>query len=126
MKRFLVILLLMVYGLSSTGATVHLHYCCGKLDKIEFAAPKEKKCGKHAKPMKNCCDDQQLDLKVKADQKVAHMAAFEAKTFAAEKPSYPGFALTRPSEGKHLVPTTFAPPPLPPYPLFILNCVYRI
>ena len=73
MKKIFAILLMLVYGLSSTGATVHLHYCCGKLDDISFSQKAKKSCTttKAAVCKKNCCDNKHIELKLKADQEPA-------------------------------------------------------
>lgn len=125
MKKLLVILLLMVYGLSSTGMTINFHYCCGKLKKVEFSSA-QLDCGmkmKHSSG-KKCCDNKQVDLKVKDDQKVSE----SGKTISKSVPltnSFADFAISQPVQGKHLIPSVFAPPPLSS-PLYILHCTYRI
>ncbi|WP_148661191.1 hypothetical protein [Flavisolibacter tropicus] len=46
MKKLLTLFVILVYGVASAGATLHLHYCCGKLDKISFSAAHNKDCPK--------------------------------------------------------------------------------
>ena len=63
MKKLLVIVLLLVYGAASSGMTLHLHYCCGKLDKIDLAPVKHKGCGsEHKLGKKSCCDNKELSI----------------------------------------------------------------
>lgn len=126
MKRLTVLLLLIVYGFSSSGMTLHFHYCCGKLDKIELSPAKEMKCGmQHKAEKKSCCDSKQLELKVKSDYKAEAAAKLIIPSFSAAK-SFTDFAVTQPRYGKQLIPQVFAPPPLYQNPLYIFHCLYRI
>ena len=117
----------MVYGLSSTGMTVNFHYCCGKLKKVEFSS-KQVECGmkmKHSSS-KKCCDNKQVELKVKADQKITEGAKSAVLKTVILSNSFSDFAITQPLQGKHLIPSVFAPPPPPNHQLYILHCIYRI
>ncbi|RYZ53539.1 MAG: hypothetical protein EOO14_15350 [Chitinophagaceae bacterium] len=71
MKKLLVILLVLVYGLSASGATIHLHYCCGALDKVSLTTDHNPDCPEKGSDKKDCCDSKKLDLKIKADQNLA-------------------------------------------------------
>src|SRR6478735_1982944 len=69
MKKILVIMLMLVYGFSSTGMTLRLHYCCGKLKSVELAPVKDPGCGnKHKMGSRPCCETKNINLKGKADQ----------------------------------------------------------
>jgi hypothetical protein len=70
MKKFAIVLIILVYGLSSTGAVVHLEYCCGKLSNISLVPAREDKkhCGGKTIESKSCCDSKQVLLKVKGEQ----------------------------------------------------------
>lgn len=126
LKKLLVILLLMVYGLSSSGMTIQFHYCCGKLKSIQLSPVSEKKCGmKHSMKMLNkpCCNDKQVELKLKGEQRT-EQAKFVF--FTPDLPKKNEFILTtEPVVAKNIVPEIFAPPPLAD-PLYIFHCVYRI
>lgn len=125
MKKLVVILLLVLYGFSSTGMTLHFHYCCGKLAKVELTPVKDT-CGKeHKNSKKPCCDEKQLSLKVKADHKGEEAAKLLLAPATLPK-SYSAFSATNPGQGRQLLPHLFAPPPLNSTPLFVLHCVYRI
>ncbi len=117
-----------MYGASSYGMTLHFHYCCGKLDKVDFTPAKEKFCGSSsinkigAEP---CCDNKQVEIKIKSEQdpaKVFH-SSFHCE---AATPFYHNYFVLSPLENKNLLPEVFAPPSLFSEPLFILNCVFRI
>ncbi len=46
--------------------TLHFHYCCGKIDKVDFAPLKKDNCPvtKHL-DNKSCCDNKHIELKIK-------------------------------------------------------------
>lgn len=128
MKKLLVILLLMVYGTSSFGMTLHFHYCCGKLKAIDFTPPKDRHCGNSKMELmgnKPCCDDKEVSIKIKGEQSPAKVfqASFQAE---AIKPAQQVYLVSTPFETKGLLPEIFAPPPKLSQPLFLLNCVFRI
>lgn len=127
-KKFIVIFLLMVYGLSSSGMTVQFHYCCGKLKSVELkpAEPTTCKHGKHKMTGKKCCESKTVELKVKKDQKAEGTTSLkffnqlaETRDFVYEPDSVIRII-------RQLSPVAFAPPPDLPTSLFILYCVYRI
>lgn len=139
MKKMLVILLLCVYGFSATGATLHFHFCCGKLDDISLVAPDEvackmkapkpenAHCSKMAKPAekKACCDEKQVSFKVKDAHSHAQAVKIFAAAYTVPKTLYGFDAVTEPLASSFIEPTIFAPPPLP-RPLHQLYCTYRI
>ena len=127
LKKLAVILLLMVYGLSSSGMTIQFHYCCGKLKSIKLSPAGEKQCGmKHSMSKmlnKPCCNDKQVELKLKGDQRT-EQAKFVF--FTPDLPQKSEFIFTsEPLVAKTIIPEIFAPPPLTD-PLYIFHCVYRI
>jgi len=126
MKKFLVILLLLTYGFSSTGMTVNLHYCCGKLKKVDWAPPKEKDCGsQHKMGSKPCCETKQITSKQKGEQEQAQCFAKQVKPLSDFIRPSSELTIEKPIS-RRLSPVAFAPPPLALPPLFILHCVYRI
>src|SRR5688572_19982866 len=127
MKKIVVIALLLVYGLSSTGATVHLHFCCGKLDDISFSPIDSKICStKTFSSTKKCCDSKHIELKVKSDQEPGAKWIADCKVFATPlyHASFYGWIPT------HKIPVnalaTGPPQRVSAVPLFIQHCVYRI
>lgn len=127
MKKFAVIVLMLVYSLSSSGMSVTFHYCCGKLDNITFTSSYKNKCldDKHFSKQK-CCDNKKLDLKLKADQersiKQLNLSISQnVFIFPTHPPVFSSFRQKPVCE----LPTG---PPLVTHfvPLFILNQVFRI
>lgn len=126
MKKFWIIMLLSVYGFSSMGMTVSLHYCCGRLKSIDWSPAKENDCGSgHKMGSKPCCETKTFSNKVKSDQEHVLFVPKQIKAVSEALPPLPVLALAQGLQ-RPLSPVAFAPPPLFSPPLFILHCVYRI
>jgi len=75
MKRFLTTILALIYLSTSIGATVHLHYCMGKLVNWDFRQAKSHKCSKCGMDKlensgeNGCCKDEFKKIKNEKDQK---------------------------------------------------------
>jgi len=125
MKKLLVILLMLMYGFSSTGMTISLHYCCGKLKSIDWTIPKQKSCD-HKQRMagKPCCETKLISYKDKTDQDALGFVLKPAPAVFVE-PKFCIIEQVQP-EFKQLVPEVFAPPPLYSLPIYISNRVFRI
>jgi len=124
LKKLVVILLLMVYGVSSSGMTIQFHYCCGKLKSVQLSTVTEKQCGmKHSMFSKPCCSDKQVQLKLNGDQKVEQAKFVFFVPVQMNKPEF--FLNVRPIVSKSIVPEIYAPPPLT-HSLNTFHCVYRI
>jgi hypothetical protein len=125
MKKILVILLLLVYGAASSGMTLQFHYCCGKLDKVALALPKDTHCGMdHKMGSKPCCDTKALALKIKSEQQTSTTLQ-QVVSLPAIKPTLPDYYTATSVATKGLLPKVFAPPPLP-QDFTRLYCSYRI
>lgn len=127
MKKFLVVLLLLVYGFSVTGTSLHLHYCCGKLHQIDFAPAKKDRCDDGHMRMKSkasCCKEKEVAFKISGEQ--VHVKNFLPK-FAV-----PAFSSILPLQllcaGVEITPFAHHRfPASPPHSsLHTLYCVFRI
>jgi len=126
MKKLFAVLLMLVYGVTSFGMTLHLHYCCGKVDKISLSykgvTNGTSETFIHSK---GCCDSKEYELKIKADQEAGPgqiillphhpVIAFAAYTF--HLPDFQKIPVNFLSTG---------PPVISRIPLFIQYCIYRI
>jgi hypothetical protein len=138
MKKFLLTILAFVYLSTSIGATVHLHYCMGKLFSWSLVDKDSKNCGECGMPKSKmnghcmsfkdgCCKDGEAHLQLDKDQKATEAAyTFFALSFAAlpvattiPPNSYVVSYITGYS-------TTNAPPEPDKVPVFIRNCTFRI
>lgn len=133
MKKLLVAILAFLYITSSTGATVHVHYCMGKLASWGIGHNDAEKCGKcgmkkSLKTNNGCCKDENKFIKNSTDQKTNIPAAFQLieLTSIALPVSFfelPVSAVTILTEEN---PCSNAPPRSSCVAVYILNCTYRI
>jgi hypothetical protein len=71
MKRILVTILSVLYMISATGATVHLHYCMGKFVGAAFGHEDKEmcnNCGMEKSDSKSCCKDIHKTIKASDHQ----------------------------------------------------------
>jgi len=138
MKRIFAFLLAFIYLSTSMGASIHLHYCMGKLVGWGFVNHEGKNCAYCGMPKNSghagllmakngCCTDKHQELKTDSDQKLTpgelewlkplqHVSAF----YTWISPEYPAFfVLTK-------KPLTHAPPVPGGQPVFLCNCNFRI
>ncbi len=135
MKKFLAIILALLYLTVSSGATIHLHYCMGKL--VNWGLWHNKisdKCGncgmakQKQKTSKGCCKDEQTLVKVDKDQK----ASLLQYNFSKQSNDFtPYYSIIKNNSACILslvreYPTTHAPPYKEKVQEFIRNCVFRI
>lgn len=134
MKKLLVCILAILYIGSSTGATVHMHYCMGKLVEMGlWHGKKAKACskctakedGKSCK--KKCCKDVHKLVKLDKDHKTAESAiqllaltAVATPVHFYELPQIQIASLTQ------QYPLTNAPPRSSKVQPYILLCSFRI
>jgi hypothetical protein len=127
MKKFLVILLMLVYGYSAAGMTLHLHYCCGKLKSIEWSPVSDNECGeKHNMGTKPCCETKQISSSKSTDQEfsltVTAPVKFSKEVIVVYSNPTPVSILT----SEPAKPGLAQSPPHSAPPLFIQFCVFRI
>jgi hypothetical protein len=137
MKRILTAILAFLYLSTSMGATIHLHYCMGKLISWDLSNHESKTCAlcgmEKEKGMKddhssnkNCCRDEHKTIKADRDQKV-DQNEFRFTTISSDPlivyyqesaPGIPSIAIQSPKAN--------SPPPLSRQPIFLLNRNFRI
>ena len=119
---------MLVYGLSSSGMTISLHYCCGKLDGVSFYSANESKTCKMGNHFKKsgCCNDKQIYSKVTSEQEQSDkwlQVTMNQTGAIATSPAFTFFRENIISPDKLARGT---PVPISSIPLFILNCVFRV
>ncbi|WP_207495764.1 HYC_CC_PP family protein [Aridibaculum aurantiacum] len=131
MKRFIVLILSILYLGTSVGATFNMHYCMGKLVDVSLFADEGEDCSscgmEKAESNNSCCKDEHKELKVQDDQKITPGFTFFPLPPVAYIPT--GF-----SELPGLVansvelefPVSHAPPLQVHDQLYLLNCNFRI
>lgn len=131
MKKLLVTILAFIYLTTTTGATVHVHYCMGKLVSWSFWEDKEDKCSvcgmAKAKTLaKGCCTEEHKQFKSDKDQKLTETTFYlnhaSAATHSITHYELPAATITFLTETN---PVSNAPP-RSQVAIHIRNCVFRI
>ena len=129
LKKFVAIFFLLIYGFTSVGATVHIHYCMGKYVGASLWQSKNEKCGKCGmveKNKKGCCKDEHKQIKLSTDHQKA-FTAFNYNTLISPAIVSDFIKVTFPQKQINaLLPKVNAPPPKQAIPIYILNCIFRI
>lgn len=130
MKRIVIFILTLLYLGTTSGATVHFHYCMGKLVAWSFSHASQKHCF-HCGMIKvdngnDCCQDQHKQVKIEKDQTITEISGKSLQLF-------PLFIVT---EYAHLsgngyvvaldCPVAHAPPFFGNIAIHTRNCVFRI
>ena len=129
MRRFLLAIAVFVYGLTSLGWVLDIHYCMGKVDAVHLFE-KEKSscgtCGMSAEESEGCCHDEAALVMLIQDQKPPVTLKFNLESPVLYLP--PVVALL--SKPVLLQRSVFAQPENAPSgfsnPLFLRNRVFRI
>jgi hypothetical protein len=138
MKKVLATILALVYLSSSMGATIHLHYCMGKLASWGLINQEGKNCTRCGMVKKasgspsmaskmDCCRDEHKQIKTDKDQKLFPSEFFKynntSQVIALNEPAVQSIkALSISIE----YPNTNAPPLFDKLPRFILYRNFRI
>lgn len=133
MKQFVVSILAILYIGTSSGATLHMHFCMGKLVEMGLWHGKGTKCSnceskkKATSCNKKCCQDKHKTLQAAKDQKTA-AAGFQLTEFTstATLVNYLELPPILPVAVKQALPPAHAPPRSSKVQLFILNSNFRI
>ncbi|WEK35916.1 MAG: hypothetical protein P0Y53_00260 [Candidatus Pseudobacter hemicellulosilyticus] len=134
MKQFLVAILLLLYAGASTGATVHMHYCMGRLVKTALSDGKQEACSKCGSASdkdlckKKCCKDEYKLVKMDKDQKTTTTIAFhflQAMSLAMPV-QYAVAPATTVLSATEEFPVTHAPPRSSKVQPYIFLCTFRI
>ncbi len=76
MKKFIIVIVAILYIGTSTGATIHFHYCMGKLVNWNLRNIPNERCGgcgmkiSHQSKKNGCCKDEYKQIKNDKDQKL--------------------------------------------------------
>lgn len=135
MKKFLVAIIATLYLGASSGASLHLHYCMGKLvgAQMELWQKESNACEECGMPKskkadgKSCCKDEHKTIQLSKDQKAAASYVHSIQAAPAALPvQYCFQAATRLPDVTRDFPVSHAPPGAGQPPLFLRNCVFLI
>ena len=70
MKKAGILLLVLMYTITSTGFALNLHYCGNRVADIKINAPAKSCVKPMAKTKMKCCKDTKLDVKVKDSHEI--------------------------------------------------------
>jgi hypothetical protein len=115
------------------GATIHLHYCMGKLVDWGLMGNSSSKCSNcgmkksHNSMAQGCCKDEYKQIKNDKDQKISEGFTHLHKTGIEIAPVvFSTHAINLPVTLCQEFPKNNAPPRSCPSSLHIINCVFRI
>ena len=129
MKKLTAVILAFVYLTASSGATINMHYCMGKLKSWDFSHKQGKcgTCGMEKKGHKGCCKDEQKTFRLDKDQKTSETSfQFLTNSSEAVAVTYVDLPIVYPFSTVTDNPTANGPPIAEPVSIFVLNCNFRI
>lgn len=138
MKKVLATILAIIYLSTSMGAIVHLHYCMGKLVDWGLLDHSGKDCSFCGMPnmrsakeagvsSKDCCHDEQRQIKMDKDQKVDQSSLEFAKIIPSVAVlSYNTWTCPFVTSSVLEQPLIKGPPLITGIPVFLRNCNFRI
>lgn len=132
MKKFIITIVAFFYLAVSSGFTLHMHYCMGKLADWALWNNESKTCGgcgmeKSEEKDNGCCKDEHKFVKNETDQKAAE-ASFQMIQLAAT--ALPVLVIELPAVDFPAVteenPLSHAPPRCNGVAVYIRNCIFLI
>ena len=132
MKKFAVVILALLYITTSTGATLNMHYCMGKLADWDLGHNTSQNCGlcgmeKGNENDNGCCKDEQKFIKNETDQKFTESSFFLFRFLSpAELTGFAVLPLVRINSIPEQNPVSNAPPRCTDLPLYKRNRTFLI
>jgi hypothetical protein len=132
MKKFVVAILAILYLGTSISATIHLHYCMGKLVDWGLWHNDSSKCSTcgmekgHKTTDDGCCKDEHKYVKNTTDQKTTSYTIQALQFLATATPSFCNGEADDFSNIRQDYSTNHAPPINSGVEILIRNCVFRI
>ena len=133
MRKFLFTILAFTYLVATTGATVHFHYCMGRLagtGLFEQDGGHCSLCGMEKKENDDngCCKDKKETLKISVDQKISGETVFHfEQPFTVAEAVFTGFQPRLLSlQDEKVPPVSHAPPRSPQVPSYLMHCHFSI
>ncbi len=130
MKRAAVILLLLVYGATTIGATIYVHYCMDEMagwSLVQSGGEICGNCGMADQEKEGCCKDKQHHFKLDVAHEKSNSASFQTLEFKSELVFPSDESLSHlPLSITQRFPVSHAPPDISSNRLHLLHCVFLI
>lgn len=128
MKKFIIAILAVLYMGTSVGATLHMHYCMGKMAGWGLDHLKSKTCSKCGMEKNNgCCKDEYKLIKNDTDQKIGESDFRHVQLTTVTPPdSFIDLSFNNSTSLKERNLFNHPPPRSSSAPIFIRNCVFLI
>ena len=122
---------MLVYGVSSSGMSITLHYCMSEFAGWELSAEPSSApcdtCGMKKQDRKGCCHDEKKTVKSEKDQKnVEQSLSFVKAPVTFINSNYSLYASSYLLNTAKELPFSHTPPLPPTVPYYIYNCNFRI
>lgn len=125
LKKLIVAILALMYMGTSSGATIHMHYCMEKLIGLSLEAPGDHECGNCGmtkEESKGCCKDKTTQVKLQDDQKIsAFVGFFQLFSDAVIITPALNYDVVCFDSNKLAVPLNHAPPDVVAGPIYLRN-----
>ena len=126
MKRLLTLFVTIIYFCISSGFVMSVHYCMGKISKVNVEIVPSKYCICGKKETKGCCKTESKFIKLSDD----YQATYADVSIVAPFHIVPNFYTITNSivvnSNVKLAFNTYSQPIVSPQPIYILNCDFRI
>ena len=126
MKRTLAAILSIIYFCISSGFVMSVHYCMGKVSKVNIEIVSSNKCGCGTKETKGCCKTESKFVKLADTHQATYADVSVVNPFHIIPAFYTTSNSTVVSINTKLAFNNYSPPIISPQPIYILNCVFRI
>ncbi len=112
MKKGIVILLLLIYSVSTIGATINMHYCMNQFAGWSLTSEKKEKCAKCGMRNTGCCKDEKKQIKLTLDQQKSSLNLAIAAPLGVEENKIISFQINKfvSFNNNYTLPYLHAPP----------------
>ena len=120
------IAVLIMYVIATSGYTLYIHYCCGKVDKLSWAPVKQSAC-QHQNSMQNsaCCADGLVHFDIDDSTPITPVALFNPVNYSVVENTTTALVQPLTAAVFHWLFTHNSSPPIPASRT-ILHCTFRI
>lgn len=126
MKRLLTSIIAIIYFCISSGFIMNVHYCMGKVSKVNIEITPSKMCACGKKETKGCCKTESKFYKITDNHQATYADVSVISPFHIVPTFYSYSHPVVTSTSTAVTYNTHAPPILRSQPIYILNCVFRI